>query len=294
MKIKNMLKKAIDLHVHVGPDLIPRKFNVEQLARIEEGKLAGVCLKSHAFPTIPTIESIEESCDMETIGSVTLNNYVGGLNPGIIRLCAEISDKPIVVWFPTVSADNFLKKSRYEIPPEWIRKKGFRPRLARDIMGIRIINKNEELTPEARDVLKTIRGFDCILATGHLSWEESKILVEKAIDVGIKKVIITHPIYPMINMPLEVQKELSEMGAFIEQTYAMVSIDRIPIEKITKQIREIGADKCILSSDVGQSFSKNPSEALEEFVNLMVKEDIKESEIEKMLIRNPDKIIYRL
>ncbi|MCC6005015.1 MAG: hypothetical protein LM590_11835 [Thermofilum sp.] len=36
------------------------------------------------------------------------------------------------------------------------------------------------------------------------------LLVKEVVKMGIKRIIITHPIYQLINMPVEIQKELSK------------------------------------------------------------------------------------
>src|SRR3989344_2007451 len=99
------------------------------------------------------------------------------------------------------------------------------------------------------------------------------------------------PNYRKIDMPIEVQKELAGLGALMEQCISMYSIDKISIDKIAKQIREVGAKNCILSSDVGQTFSKSPSEALADFITLLEVEGITEDEIKIMLIHNPGRLV---
>jgi predicted metal-dependent phosphotriesterase family hydrolase len=94
-------------------------------------------------------------------------------------------------------------------------------------------------------------------------------------------------------MPIHVQKELADMGALIEQCYSMYSIDKIPISKIARQIKLLGAKNCILSSDVGQIFSKNPSEALADFMFLLEKEGITKQELRQMLVNNPIRLLNK-
>lgn len=186
-----------------------------------------------------------------------------------------------------------MKTTKYEIPLEWVNKKNFKSRFSKNIRGLRVIDKTNSITKEAIEVLKIIKDLDLILATGHISWIESEILVKKAVDIGIKRIIVTHPIYSSINMPIEKQKELSKLGAFIEHCYSMYSIDKIPIQEIAKQIKEVKPKNCILTSDVGQVFSKNPSEALKDFVRLLKSEDIGEKSFEQMLIENPKRLVNR-
>ena len=291
-KIKQIIKSAIDLHFHIGPEIIPRKYNdIQKLIKNQKGKIAGMALKNHFYPTSLFINQFSDFNDFTLIGSIVLNNFVGGFNPEAVYAASIISKSPIIVWFPTIDADNFLSKSKFEIPWEWVKKKDFQARRSKTIKGISVFDKKRQLTKESISVLKMIKKTSSILATGHISWQESKKLVETALAIGVKKIIITHPIYQRINMPIKTQKYLASLGCFIETCYSMYSIDKISIKKITNQIREIGEDKMIITSDVGQNFSENPNLALEKFARLLIGERIGINQLKKMLIDNPNQII---
>jgi|SRR3989344_3495863 len=284
------VKNFIDLHVHIGPEILPRKFTVQSIAEHEKNNIKGMALKNHLYSTMPLIRSVDAEKPL-LIGSVTLNNYVGGLNPDAIYASAKISNMPIIVWFPTINADNFLKRSIYEIPPEWVGK-GFVSRRSSDVRGISIIDKEGRLTKEAISVLSAIKENGCVLATGHISWQEAEKLVEKAVTMGIDKIIVTHPVYQLIDMPVDVQKKLaSKPGVYMEQNYAMYLIDKVPIEKIAGQIKAVGAERCIISSDMGQISSPSPSEAMQKFSEMLMKEGISRKEIKIMGEINPGKLI---
>lgn len=289
MNYRLLIKNAIDLHVHIGPEIIPRKYNLQELIIQEEGKISGIGVKSHFYPTV-AISRIKNS-RLRIIRSVTLNNYIGGLNPEIIRASTELAKKPIIVWFPTINAQNFLEKSDWEIRPEWVNNPTFKARAAKNVKGIKVTDGKNKITKKAMLVLDVVKEYNCILATGHISWQEAEILVENANKMGIKRIIITHPIYQLINMPIKIQKKLAKMGAYIEQCYSMYSIDRIPMAKIAKQIKEIGSESCILSSDTGQVFSRSPSECLLDFIRLLEKEGLQENDFYQMLVKNPRKLI---
>ncbi|MBI3412557.1 MAG: hypothetical protein HY051_00560 [Candidatus Aenigmarchaeota archaeon] len=284
------VRNFIDLHVHIGPEIIPRKFTVQKLIEEETGKIAGMALKNHFYPTVPMIKSAGERSPT-LIGSVTLNNYIGGLNAGAIESSAKISENPVIVWFPTINARNFLEKTIYEIPKEWCGGK-FESRPSKSVRGIAVLDGNGGLSRAATGVLRVVKENNCILATGHISWQESKKLVEEAVRIGIKKIIVTHPIYQKINMPVSVQKKLARnTGVYIEQCYSMYSIDKISIKSIAGQIKQIGVNKCIIASDVGQIKSPSPSEALEKFAVLLKREGITEEELGLMGAKNPGKLI---
>lgn len=296
MNYKKLLQQAVDFHVHIGPEIIPRKYTVSELIKSQKNKLKAIAIKNHFFPTMSmTPAKLKKSADTFIINSVVLNNYVGGLNPEIIRASAALSSLPIVVWLPTINAKNSLQQQNYEIPSEWISKdlqNKIKARKSSTIQGLSVLDQDGQLIKAANQVLQAIKDCNAILATGHLSWKESQALVTNAVEIfNIKKIIVTHPIYQKIKMPLSTQKKLSTMGAFMEQSFSMYSIDKIPIKKIAKQIRFVGADRCIVSSDVGQTFSPSPDKALIQFIKLLKSEGITDQELKTMLVTNTNALL---
>lgn len=290
MKLKDIIKQTIDIHFHIGPEIIPRKYTVQNFVDEESGKIAGAVLKNHFYPTQPFIKEMQNKKGMKLFGGVTLNNSVGGMNPEIIYTSSLLADKPIMVWFPTINAENFLRKSEFEIAPEWVKQKEIIATKAKDVKPI-IVTRNGKVTKEAIEVLRMIKKCNAVLATGHIAWKESVLLVDKAGKMGIKKIVITHPIYQKIDMPISTQKALAKRGCFIEQSYSMYAIDKIPIAKIAKQIKDIGSKSIILSSDVGQTFSPPPSSALLRFFELLENEGITQNELVMMAVKNPRRLL---
>lgn len=294
MDYQKILQQAIDLHIHIGPEIIPRKFLLPELINYEKGRIKGIGVKNHFFPTVAMTRPPAQNGSPFVIDSVVLNHYIGGFNPDIIRASAELSERPIIVWFPTLHTKNFLQSQKFEIAEEWIDPKMRRRLKLRTTENIKPLSvfDNGKINKEVEKVLYSIKESGAILATGHLSWQESYELVKFTIEkIGIEKIIITHPIYQKIDMPVEIQKELTKLGVLIEQCFSMYSIDKIPMDKIIKQIKEVGAINCILSSDVGQSFSKSPSESLVDFITLLERGGISEDEINTMLIINPARLV---
>ena len=289
-KLKEIVQQAIDIHVHIGPEIIPRKYTTQELIRCEEGKIKGMVLKNHFYPSSPFIAESKLKTKLMLFGSIVLNNYVGGLNPEAIYAASLLLNTPLIVFFPTTNASNFLKKTDYEIAPEWVQRDDFTARRSSTIAGIWIL-KNNQLTKSTIEVLKSIKKTKSILATGHISAYETERLVEEAIKRSIKKIVITHPIYQKIDMSVAMQKKLSAKGCFIEICYSMYSIDKISISKIARQIRDIGIKNVILSSDVGQSFSPSPSEALKNFVKLLLNENFTYEDVCQMIVVNPTNLL---
>ena len=285
----NIIKNAFDLHIHLGPDIMPRKYDLDSLIRLEEGKIAGFVTKRHFLPTSGN-SKIDTA--LKIYDSITLNHSVGGFNANAVRACAQISKQPLFVWFPTVHAEKFLRKQEYEIPLEWFGQNSkFVPRKATEVEGLVIWDKNQKIKKEVIGVLEAIKEFDAVLATGHVTWQEAESLVAAAQKIGIKKIILTHPICPGMEMPISIQKKLTMLGVYVEHCYSMFTIHKIPITKIVSQIRAVGAERCILSSDVGQVFSPSPSESLSKFYDLLLDAGISEQELEQMLVKNPKNIL---
>lgn len=288
-QIRTILEKAVDLHVHIGPEIIPRKYTAETLLNSEAGRLAGVVTKNHFFATGPLLSPDKTNPDIRYVGSIVLNNAVGGMNPEAVYAASLVSQKPLVVWFPTINAAQFLKKNKYEIAPEWVQDKTLRLKSAAETSPVLVTNKGL-LLPETKAVIEMIASIKGVLATGHIAADESMVVARYARSLGVS-VIVTHPIYQHINMPLKQQKDLAGIGCYMEQSYSMYSMDGISIAELANQIKAVGPASVVLSSDVGQEFSMSPSQALETFAELLVTEGIPLQWIEEMLVTNPRNIL---
>lgn len=288
MKLSEILLQAIDMHVHIGPEVIPRKFTAQTLAQQEARKLRGCVLKNHFYPTAGMFDSAVTT-DLELYGSIVLNNSVGGLNPDAVYAASLVSKGPLIVWLPTINAVQFLATNGYEVAPEWVADKSLKLRPAAEVVPVEV-TRNNRLLAQTKRLIQMIARVKGVLATGHIGFDESRLVAAYARSLGVP-VIITHPIYQHIAMPITVQKELALLGCYLEQSYSMFSMDGIPITKIATQIKRVGPESIILSSDVGQPFSPDPSQALEIFAKLLVTEGIPLQWIKIMMVENPRKIL---
>ena len=185
------MKGAFDLHLHAGPEVIPRKYDaLEAGEALRQESMGGAVLKSHYFSTVPFVKMAHERGYDNVWGSVTLNHYLGGLNPFALRASLGMQHNGCqllkMVWMPTVHAAAHLairKKDGelYDVPPEWTG--GF-------ITGTPV----EQVPPicltdsavqeNLREILRIIADNGLILATGHISKEEVFHLVPLARSLG--------------------------------------------------------------------------------------------------------------
>src|SRR5690242_21418154 len=103
---RELVRGAFDLHVHVDPDVIPRRIDDVSLARrFAEVGLAGFCLKSHYTSTAERARVVSGVVpEVRVLGAIALNRAVGGVNPLAVEIAAREGAR--IVWLPTVDSIN--------------------------------------------------------------------------------------------------------------------------------------------------------------------------------------------
>ena len=119
--------------------------------------------------------------------------------------------------------------------------------------GISVLGDDKRLVPEVYAILELIKSHDMVLATGHLSTEESMTLVAEARNLGIQRIVVTHATTMsfLTGMTLEDMKTLAAMGAYIEHClHVMMPLTyRMTPRELVETITAIGTEHCIISSD---------------------------------------------
>jgi predicted metal-dependent phosphotriesterase family hydrolase len=162
--------------------------------------------------------------------------------------------------------------------------------------GLFLLNPEHKLVPEMGRILSLIKEYDMILASGHISPPEVFALVEAALAMGISKLVITHPLSRSSmdeGLSLEEQQRLGQMGAFIEHDYIgfLPNERRDDPEEMVEAIRAVGAEHCIITTDLGQYMNPPAAEGMRMFIALLLKNGITEHEIELMAKVNPSKLL---
>jgi hypothetical protein len=281
--IDELLKGAIDMHLHAGPDALPSRVDAIEAARqaLDAGMRALV-LKSEWYPTAPLVWLIKKIVPgIEVFGAVSLDYPVGGLNAYAIESSLKFGLK--VVWMPTSSSMNSRNKIKKLL------------NLDLEGEGFNILGDNGELEQEIQKILNLVKAHDLVLANGHISPSETFALFKEAQKVGIKKMVVTHPYLSEVleeTFTIEELKHLAGMGAFIEFT-AVELMPETPhdLDHIVEAIKTIGTDYCILSSDMGLDIHPSPLEGLRIFISSLLRKGITQEEIERMVKINPSKLL---
>jgi hypothetical protein len=289
-----LLRGAIDIHVHSGPDLYSRIQDHFELARAARAAgLRALCIKSHNFPTAARAALVrQEVAGLDVFGSINLNLHVGGLNP--IAVEAAIKYGARQVWFPTVDAVNHAALVGGETGQhgKGLVVAGGLSEYTRKHPRIRILRDDGDLRPEVHEILRMIAEANIVLNPGHLSYEEMERLVPAARAAGVRKVLVDHPFFSRIT--LEQQEKLAAAGALINYTACELLPRwwRVSVEDFAAGIRRIGVVHTVLSSDCGQVHNPPPVEALRITVQLLLEEGFGAAEIRTMLHDNPARLLY--
>lgn len=269
----NALKGVIDMHIHTAPDIKERRLDDIELAK--EAKRVGVravVIKSHVLPTMDRARIAEKVVQgVQVFGGITLNIQVGGLNSAAVQNAIAMNAK--VIWLPTeFSANDRKQKGKSD--------------------GIEVL-KDGNVVPELIEILKMIAEHDVIMATGHLSPYETRVVVDKAKELGVKKIVVTHPEWPSVNMSIDDQKALAKCGAYFERCYARVVNGRWEknLEINLKAIEEVGFESTIVSTDAGQTENPLWSQELFNYISFLHKAGLTDEAIDKMTKENPAKLL---
>lgn len=146
-----------------------------------------------------------------------------------------------------------------------------------------------------KEIVSLIKEQNAILGTGHISKEEIKIVVKIASEQGLKKIVVTHPEHPLINLTLPEQRYLLERGVYFERCFAstLPKIGDIPIEQIATAIKEIGASSTLLTTDLGIANYPLPVDGMRIYMEQLRSVGILEEDITVMAKKIPQMLIEK-
>ena len=280
---KVSMKGVCDMHVHTNPDLRLRAYNDFELA--EAGVRVGaraIVIKSHLGFTVSRAAMANEfirrvygeNTGFTMYGGVVMNKVIGGVNPEAVEKGLKLGAK--VIWLPTQSAKRHLEKMGQD-----------------PAKGIELV-RDGRVVPELLDVFRLIRDYDVTLGTAHVSPEEAFVVVEAARDAGVKKIVITHPEWWVVDMSVEDQVRLvRDYDVILERCYAQNmggGAYKSNLPDNLDIIREVGYRNVMVDTDGGQTENPHWEIAMEEYMQYLSDHGITDEELYYMTRTIP----YRL
>jgi len=266
------LAGVIDLHVHAGPDVRPRKLDAVALARAAKAAgMRALLLKSHHTITADLAQVVEDVVGgIRVFGGVTLNEPVGGLNPEAVRAAIALGAKEI--FMPTHSAANQRRHDG---------KTG----------GITILDDAGRLRNEVKPILALAAEADVILGTCHLSPDEILVLVREARRAGVRKVLVNHPELNSLAIPLAMQQAMASEGAFFERMH-LHGNSATDLPGLAAMTRAVGVERTVLVTDLGAAaYDVDPVQGMREFLQQMATQGFSQTEIDLMARQTPARLL---
>jgi len=286
---RELVRGAFDLHVHIDPDVIPRRIDDVTLARrFAELGLAGFQLKSHYTSTAERAKVVAGVVpEVTVLGAITLNQAVGGLNAFAVEIAAREGAR--TVWLPTVDAANETAGRNPEPGsklPAWatlqheLRDRGI------TVDPVQVVDEDGKVVPELRDVLATIKLHGMLLATGHLGRDEIFAVVDAAREEGVQDIVVTHPEFPSQSLSAEDQRALAGKGALLERCFTTPHTGKVEWDVLIANARACGAENSVLSTDLGQRDNPPVEDGLAAMAERFLAAGFSEQDVRTMAVEN--------
>jgi len=283
----SLLDGAIDLHLHIDPDTPVGQVDAIDIEGMKFAKaqgMRGFVIKNHRETTASVAYLVrKEVPGIEVFGGIALNLIQGGINLDAVEyLATGIRGKPFrFVWMPTRDSEHSARRS--------------------DVAGTRFVKVSQgcddqgcidaEVLPEVSEMIGLIAEHDLVLATGHLSPEESLLVLQEANRQGVKHMIVTHPMISSITWSEAQMREAVELGAFLEFDYRVLMAERGE----TDMIRAIGPEHVVIdefwtgsgSYGTGGTREYGKADGLSEWVKEMNARGFSNDELDMMVKDNP-------
>jgi hypothetical protein len=288
-----LLKGAIDIHIHHGPDLYPRIQNPFELAR--DAQAAGfraLCLKTHNFPTVSlALLTRELYPDLDVFGSIACNYQVGGINPNAVEAAIKYGARQ--VWLPTIDSTNHAKVTgSVGQHGKGLTIVGGISQYALNQPRIYLLDADGQLSEELKEIIQLVADAGIILNLGHTSFAEMQAVAQQAKRQNVKKIVCDHPFF--LHLDIAQQLALADQGVWINYTAGELLPRwwRVSISDFAAAIRKVGVKRSVISSDCGQLHNPPMVEALRIVCQLLLEEGFDADDVRVLLHHNPAELIY--
>jgi hypothetical protein len=159
--------------------------------------------------------------------------------------------------------------------------------------GLTLTNENGKLRSEVREIIAIAKEYKLAIATGHISPEESFLVVDEANNLGGIPVIFSHPDSKSVGGTSDDIKLVIEKGAYVEicALGMMPAFQRVVPGEVCRLINEFGADNFILTTDFFFDWAPPPPEMLRMIIGTLLINGLNQDDIRKMVATNPRKIL---
>jgi hypothetical protein len=262
----------VDINVHYGPDVVPRSQTaVEAVESAVEIGLRGICLRSHPGSSVDLAAAMNEAspATLAVVGGITLNSSAGGLNPDAVEVALAMGAR--IIAMPTWDAEAEPNSPRKEVP------------------SIPLFDESGRASAALDDVLRLTASSGACIDLGPARADQLLELVRMSRAAGIERVVVSHPFYGAQQYPDDLVGAAAKAGAIIEHCYMQFDADypgRGSVERLIAQIRAVGPEAVVLSSDSGKNGFPRLADCLATF-HALLEPHFTDEELHTMFADNP-------
>jgi hypothetical protein len=281
------LEGAYDLHIHSGPDIFERIGDDAEIAEMcRNAGMAGVLFKCHHESTVSRAYHARRRVEgIGIYGGIVLNRFVGGIYPQSVEAALRSGAK--IVWMPTV--DSAYHARMYGSTGTY---GSFQDSaLSERSEGISLLNGNGKLIPQVYSVLELVARHGAVIATAHISPEELELFIPAAVEVGCRKIVLTHVNFEKHRLPLEKVKEYVRMGALAEFCTPSPLGGYFGPEESKAWMEALSPGNCFISSDAGTPRKAIPPEAMRVYLYCLAALGMPIRDLEVMTKENPKRLM---
>ena len=109
----------------------------------------------------------------------------------------------------------------------------------------------------------------------------------------MRKVVVTHPEMPWVDVPVAIQEELRDLGAYFERCYVstLPGIGDVPLARIVSDIRRVGIESTVLATDCGAATIPSPVVGMRNYLAAMSAEGFSDRDIRLMAGETPAQLL---
>ncbi len=285
-----MLKGTIDTHVHFAPHGSTHA-NTDVLSLSALAVKAGMCglvLKCNTFPSVGFAYLAQKMYpDLNVFGGIVINHQIGGFNAVAIESALKFGEGITgkycrFVCLPTFTAENDVLYHRRNIEP------------------LHCLDRQGRVIDSLKRIFDLMASSDQVLMTGHLAERELFPVIEQAQATGVQKIVVPHPLNPVVNLSLTAQKQLAQKGVYLQQccveTYPYFHKKYgtgLSMEDLVEAIRAVGVAHTIVATDLGADpgMNPNPVQGFQEYLGQLNDRGFTDEELRSMSIDNPSKLL---
>ena len=287
MSRPEFLVGAIDLHIHSGPDVTERIGTSIDIARgAADAGMSAIVLKDHAYPSFTKAVLTDQAVEgVNVYGGITLNTTAGGLSARSTH--GAIVGGAKVVMFPTFDLAHTAESDH---PSRLQKEHSF----GEKFVALQIADGEGKLTKKADEVLEVVAQYPhVILSNGHVPGAETVVLMDRAVELGIGKLIVEHPNGHPDWFTQDELRHLVQLGAKFNLSFNPYNpvMGARRFREVVEIIEFLGFENCNLITDGGQPYNSWPHITLNTFSEMLYVEGVGLNEIFSMLKESPARLL---